>query len=84
MTQNLTDFLTVANNKKYATKTGTEIHTKLKDIVIDETRGNRGDIDLINKILQAQNIKQYFCHVAQTEVPIAGYINGIFIFNFVY
>jgi len=79
MTQNLTDFLRATDNKKYATQSGTKTHVKLKNIVIDEMHGNRGDAEIINHILQVPNLKQYFCPNAQTEVPIAGFINGNFI-----
>ena len=79
MTQNLTDFLTRADNKKYATQHGTKIHAKLQSIVIDEIYGNRGDSEIINDILQKPNLKQYFCAATRTEVPIAGFVNGIFI-----
>ena len=79
MTQNLTDFLRATDNKKYATQSGTKTHAKLQNIVIDDTHGNRGDTEIINHILQTPNLKQYFCATAQTEVPIAGFINGNFI-----
>ena len=71
MTQKLTEFLTIANNKKYATQNGTRIHTMLKNIVIDSTCANRGNIDIINQIKQRPNLCKYFAANAQTEVPIA-------------
>jgi hypothetical protein len=79
MTQNLTDFLTDAANKKYATQNGTKIHAKLKSIVIDDVYGNSGDDNIINQILNTPNLSRYFSKSAQTEVPIAGVINGVFI-----
>ena len=79
MTQNLTDFLAIATNKKYATQNGTRIHAKLKNVVIDSNRGNSGDADIINQILHNPNLIRYFSPDAQTEVPIAGIINGVFI-----
>ena len=79
MTQKLTEFLTIANNKKYATQNGTRIHTMLKNIVIDSTCANRGNIDIINQIKQRPNLCKYFAANAQTEVPIAGTINDTFI-----
>jgi len=79
MTQKLTEFLTIANNKKYATQNGTRIHTMLKNIVIDSTCANRGNIDIINQIKQRPNVCKYFAANAQTEVPIAGTINDTFI-----
>lgn len=79
MTQNLTDFLTDAATKKYATQSGTKIHTKLKKIVIDDVYGNSGDGNIINQILNTPNLSRYFSKSAQTEVPIAGFLNGVFI-----
>lgn len=79
MTQKLTDFLTAQNNKKYATQTGTRIHAQLKNVVIDAIFGNAGDIGIIEKIQHHPELIPYFNRCAKTEVPIAGYVNGIFI-----
>ncbi len=79
MTQKLTDFLNAQNNKKYATQSGTKIHTMLKNIVIDSAVGNIGDQDIIEKIRKNPQLTQYFTRFAKTEVPIAGFINDVFI-----
>jgi len=79
MTQNLSKFLTAQNNKKYATQSGTKIHALLKNIVIDKNTGNIGDTEFINRIQQHPELTKYFTKNTKTEVPIAGFINGIFI-----
>ena len=79
MTQNLNNFLAAQNNKKYATKSGTKIHTLLKNIVLDDVSGNSGDAQIVEQIQQHPELKRFFAHNAQTEVPLAGTINGTFI-----
>ena len=79
MTQKLTDFLNAQNNKKYATQSGTKIHALLKNVVIDSASGNIGDQDIIKKIRKNPELTQYFTRSAKTEVPIAGFVNGVFI-----
>lgn len=79
MTQNLNDFLISHNNQRYATKNGSRIHALLKHVVIDATFGDVGDMEIVKKIQQHPELIPYFNKSAQTEVPIAGYINGVFI-----
>ena len=78
MTQNLKNFLTGANNKDFATKTGTQMHADLQHVVIDSS-GNIGNIELIKIIQNHPNLKHFFVKDAKTEVPIAGLANGHFI-----
>lgn len=79
MTQKLTDFLNSAKNKQYATQTGTRIHALLRNIVIDDVRGDVGDADIIKNIRNTPDLCKYFCATAKTEVPIAGFINDVFV-----
>ena len=78
MTQKLTDFLTGAKNKIFATQTGTQMHTRMQHVVVDSTRTS-GDSDII-KILQSRpDLQPFFTKDAQTEVLIAGIIHGHFV-----
>ena len=78
MTQNLKDFLTGAKNKEFATKNGTKMHTLLQRVIIDDSK-EYGDKELIEIIKNNSKLRPFFVSTAQTEVPIAGIINGIFI-----
>ena len=79
MTQSLNDFLQDAERKQYATKQGTEIHTLLQKVVLDDMLGNQGDSNIVSEIQQHPELKPYFTSASKTEVPIAGIINGTFI-----
>ena len=79
MTQSLSSFLQDAERKRYATQQGTEIHTLLQKVVLDDMSGNQGDSNIVYEIQQHPELKPYFTSVAKTEVPIAGIINGVFI-----
>lgn len=78
MTQILRNFLTGANNKEFATKTGAQMHAVLQHVIVDES-GDYGDKDIIEIIKEKPELKCFFVCDAQTEVPIAGEINGCFI-----
>jgi len=78
MTQILKKFLNGVLNKEYATKTGTQMHADLQHVVIDKS-GNIGTTELINIIQKRPDLSLFFVANAQTEVPIAGFINGHFI-----
>lgn len=77
MTQTLTNFLNGVKNKEYATKNGTHIHNILQHVVIDGDI-TKGDTDMIETISKHNELKPWFCANAQTEVPIAGVLNGRF------
>lgn len=79
MTQTLHDFLTGAKNKEFATKSGTQMHNILQHIVVDDSFGNHGNTDIIEIIKSKPELKRFFVATAQTEVPIAGKINGCFL-----
>lgn len=76
MTQTLESFLTGAKNKEFAIQTGTQMHTALQHIVVDETLGSHGAPELIDIIRKHPELKRFFVANAKTEVPIAGYTNG--------
>lgn len=75
MTQTLKNFLVGAKNKECATKTGTQIHSQLQRVVVDDIC-NDGASELVEKIRNRPDLKRFFAAAAKTEVPIAGYING--------
>lgn len=77
MTQTLKNFLTGANNKDFATKSGTKTHTDLRYVIVGDS-GNFGNNDLIKIIQNRSDLKTFFGKDAKTEVPIAGFINGRF------
>ena len=79
MTQSLNDFLQNAENKKYATQIGTDMHAKMQRIVIDAEQGDFGDEHIINTIKSKPKLAQFFVPSAKTEVPVADTINGCFV-----
>ena len=78
MTQTLKKFLIGAKNKEYATKTGTQIHSQLQRVVVDDIC-NDGAPELVEKIRNRPDLKRFFAAAAKTEVPIAGCLNGRFV-----
>ena len=79
MTQNLNSFLQTAMSKQYATESGIKMHMLLQNVVIDAIGGNRGDDELVSVISNKPELKPFFTPNAQTEVPIAGVIRGVFV-----
>ena len=78
MTQKLTEFLQNAQNKKCATDAGTKMHLMMQHIIIDES-GNVGDEQIINTIKSKPELLPFFSVESKTEVPIAGFIKGVFV-----
>lgn len=79
MTQNLNNFLQTNISKQYATENGTKMHLLLQGVVIDNVNGNHGDKELVSVISSKPELKTFFAPNAQTEVPIAGVIRGVFV-----
>ena len=79
MTQKLKDILTGANNKDFATKNGTQMHTILRHVVVDDIKGNCGANDIVEIIEKRPDLRPFFASGVQTEVSIAGFVNGVFI-----
>ena len=79
MIQNLNDFLSDIERKKYATQQGLNMHTLLQNVIIDDTDNNCDNANIVSVIKQKPDLKQYFVPDAKTEVPIAGIINGVFV-----
>lgn len=78
MTRKLTEFLTGAKNKEFATNAGTHMHALLQRVVIDADIES-GDADIINNIKKHTDLLHFFGKNTQTEVPIAGNIYGRFV-----
>ena len=74
-------FLTIKKTQtqtKHATDAGTKMHTQLQRIFISDNQST-GDTDLVAKISAHPEIAHLFAPTSQTEVPIAGTIDGKFI-----
>ena len=78
MTQTLVNFLNGAKNKDFAIQQGTHVHELLRRVIIDNVV-HVGDSDIIKNIEKHPELVPFFASNAQTEVPIAGVINGVFI-----
>ena len=63
--------------KKFATDTGTKMHSRLQRIFI--TPNTQTDDEITAKILTNTDLCRLFDQTSQTEVPIAGTINNHFI-----
>ena len=79
MTQKLSDFLKSFEQRQYAAQKGTDMHLKMQHIVIDDKNGNIGDENIINIIKSKPELLSFFSSAAQTEAPISGFINDIFV-----
>ena len=78
MTQTLKDFLTGAKNKEFATKKGTQMHTVLQHVIV-ENNYYHGDNNIIETIKKHPDLLPFFTSKAQTEVPIVGKVNNVFV-----
>lgn len=79
MKQNLKNILIGANNKDFATKNGMRMHTILQHVVVDDIKGNCGANDIVEIIKERPDLRPFFASNARTEVPVAGFVNGVFI-----
>lgn len=78
MIEELNKILEDFEKEEFAKKIGTEKHIKMQEIIIDSDL-EIGDKSLIQQIKQNKELLPFFLKESKTEVPIAGYINGIFI-----
>ncbi|MBN1324682.1 MAG: hypothetical protein JW974_00465 [Alphaproteobacteria bacterium] len=78
MTNSLNAFLSQRKKQKFATDTGTEKHSKMQKIFMDIDL-NCNNNTLIEQIKSKPELLPFFLKNSQTEVPIAGIINGKFI-----
>ena len=78
MIQNLNDFLHDVEHKKYATQTGTDVHAKMRKVVVNENRFS-GDTDIVKILKEHPELWRFFDKTARTEISIAGYVHGFFI-----
>ena len=74
----LNNILNNITQQQISTDVGTKIHAILQHVTIDD-KHTIGNIDYINKIKQTPNLEKFFSAKSQTELPIAGTINGKFI-----
>lgn len=78
MTINLCEFIAGKHRDQYATGAGTNMHERLRQIVI-VADGVHGDAELAKNIINNPALLEYFTADAKTEVPVAGTVNGKFI-----
>lgn len=78
MSNNINEILKNHDAIKFATTTGTQMHNRLAQIVIDDNC-TRGDAELVERINSVPNLARLFSSASQTEVPIAGNIGTRFI-----
>lgn len=78
MNNKLNDFIKKNETTNFATDAGRALHAKLQHVCLGDVP--TGDANLIAKIIAAgDKLKSFFSTNAQTEVPIAGIVNGHFI-----
>lgn len=77
MSNNIKEILKVYDAVKMATTTGTTMHTRLGQIVIDVDK-MFGDVDLIEKIKSVPRLAELFSSKSMIEVPVAGNIGNRF------
>ena len=75
MTQILRNFLTGANNKEFATKTGAQMHAVLQHVIVDES-GDYGDKDIIEIIKEKPELKCFFVCEPLRRVFCETYCHG--------
>ena len=78
MTNNLQFLLDNLKKERAATDAGNRLHSCMRHIVIDGDN-TTGDNAILNKIFQCPSLIEFFIPASQTEVPIAGHINGKFV-----
>ncbi len=74
----LNDIFNTYSQERFATSAGTEMHNRLRRIVIDGDNAS-GDPELVSKILAHPKLIPFFSATSRTEVPVAGIVNGEFI-----
>lgn len=75
MTETLAELLKSRNTQAFATGVGSQMHTKLQRVFLPYCV----DDDIVVHIKKNPDLARIFDNLSQTEVPIAGKINGRFI-----
>ncbi|MBQ6736337.1 MAG: hypothetical protein IJQ90_02515 [Alphaproteobacteria bacterium] len=78
MTNKITDLINKNLHSDYATATGRNVHAKMQSVFYTPN-GWTGDENIINKLSNIPELKEFMGPLSRTEVPIAGTINGKFI-----
>jgi len=76
MSENLNDFMNRRRAEEFAVKAGTNMHERLRHIVLN---GECSDKKLLEQIRSRPELHKYFTDNAKTEVPVAGIVRGKFI-----
>ena len=77
MANNLNELLNEYDAKKRATDAGSVMHEKLR-VIRALPDCDKVDSELKNRIKSCDGLAMFFTENAQTEVPIAGVVNGYF------
>ncbi len=78
MANSLRDFMDEYDAKKYAVDAGTQFHEKLRRVrTLDDCV--KVDCELKTRLESVPGLGVFFTQNAQTEVPIAGIINDVFV-----
>ena len=75
----LNDIINQIQHEKFATQTGAHVHVAMRHVVLGDDGDSCGDAELVARVRAHSELVPLFHVDAQTEVPVAGYINGTFI-----
>ncbi len=78
MTQSIKDLLSQQDSINFAINIGQSIHQKMRHVFVNNNIWTGDDI-LTKKLSKHPELTRFFIENAQTEIPIAGTINGCFI-----
>ena len=78
MTNKISDLINKISRSEYATATGRSMHAQMQSVFYG-VDGWVGDKNIINSISQIPELKEIMGPLSQTEVPVAGIVNGKFI-----
>ena len=65
-------------SKEFATKRGTDVHARISKICFCNS-DFVGDKDIVSKIKDNPDLCEFMGPLSRAEVPLAGYINGMFL-----
>lgn len=78
MTNKITDLINKNLQIEYATTTGRKTHMQMQKVFYT-SNGWVGDENIINRLLNVPELKEFMGPLSRTEVPIAGTVDGRFI-----
>lgn len=78
MTNKLNELIGNHLHQEYATMSGRSVHAQMAHIFYTPD-GWMGNTDIIKNISSIPSMTEYMGPLSKTEVPIAGYVKGVFI-----